>query len=92
MAVERGFRVVQIDECYVTKTTIPRNVWTLPKENCTLDYQEVQNEVKAIIAAVSRERGLEHVEVYRHSITKAKYKQFLDSLRRKYPFDDIMVF
>ena len=41
MAVERGFRIVQLDEVYVTKNTIPTHVWSLKKENIMLDYKEV---------------------------------------------------
>ena len=49
------------------------------------------NEVKAIIAAVSREYGLEHIDVFSRSITKIKFKLFLEGLRRKFPFDDILL-
>ena len=74
MALEKGFRIVQVDECYVTKNTMSSEAWSLPKENCTLDYQSKTCEVKAVIAAVSREFGLDHFMVFRHSVTKAKYK------------------
>jgi len=47
--------------------------------------------VKAVIAAVSRERGLDQIDVFRHSITKIKFKLFLEGLRRRYPFDDILL-
>ena len=30
-AVDRGFRVVQLDECYVTKNTKPTHVWTMQR-------------------------------------------------------------
>ena len=43
------------------------------------------------MAAVSREFGLEHIEIFRHSITKIRFKLFLEGLRRKYPFDDILL-
>ena len=47
--------------------------------------------MKAIIAAVSREYGLEYLEVYRYSVNKYKFRFFLHNLRRKYPFDDILL-
>ena len=40
MAIERNFRIVQLDECMVTKRTIPTHAWTLPKTNINLDQQE----------------------------------------------------
>ena len=39
--------------------------------------------------AVSREGGVELVQVYPKSIDKRKFKMFLDELRRKHPFTDI---
>ena len=35
--------------------------------------------------------GLEHIEVFDNSINKNKFKIFLDNLRSKYPFDDMML-
>ena len=35
--------------------------------------------------------GLEKIEVYKNSINKTKFKTFLDNLRSKYPFDDMML-
>ena len=91
MASERGFRIIQLDECYVTKNTLQSNAWAIKRENIDLDYKQLQLEVKAIIAAVSRENGLDHMEVFRHSTTKIKFKLFLEGLRRKFPFDDIIL-
>ena len=45
----------------------------------------------ACIVAVSQEIGLEKIEVYKNSINRTKFKMFLDNLRSKYPFDDIML-
>ena len=90
-AVERNIRIVQLDECYVTKNTVPKRAWSPKLNNILLDYKEVQNEVQAVIAAVSRERGLDHVEVFRHSVTKRNFKVFLEGLRQKYLYDDILI-
>ena len=35
--------------------------------------------------------GLEYIEVYNKSINKKKFKIFLENLRSKYPFDDMML-
>ena len=40
---------------------------------------------------MSREYGLDYLDIYRHSITKVKFKLFLEGLRRKFPFDDILL-
>ena len=46
---------------------------------------------KAIILAVSREKGLDHFEVFDFSIDKKKFMTFLDNLRSKYLYDDILL-
>ena len=46
---------------------------------------------KAIILAVSRERGLDHMEVFNFSIKKEKFLVFLENLRSKYLYDDILL-
>ena len=70
MALERGFRVVQLDECLVTTRTLPTHVWTLPKSNAEIDLSWIKSPCKAILLAVSREYGMENVEVYNNSINK----------------------
>ena len=70
MANELKFRIVQLDECVCTKRTIPTHIWTLPKSNIELAYPDINTGAKAVIVAVSRELGLEHVEVHEKSINK----------------------
>ena len=47
--------------------------------------------MKAIVAAVSREYGLDHIDVFKDSVNKTKFKLFLEGLRRRFPFDDILL-
>ena len=37
MALERKLRIIQLDECVVTKKTFKTHEWTLPKDNIMLD-------------------------------------------------------
>ena len=37
LALERNFRIIQLDEFLVSKGTLPKYVWTLPKMNAILD-------------------------------------------------------
>ena len=91
MAIEKKFRVIQLDECYVAKSAIPKRAWTPLRTNVPLDMKEITGEIFCIIAAVSREKGLEHFDVFERSITKIKWKMFLEDLRNKNPFDDIIL-
>ena len=40
---------------------------------------------------VSREYGVDHIQVFRNSVTKVKFKIFLEDLRSKHPFEDILL-
>ena len=60
-SIDKKQRLIQLDECVVTKKTNNTHVWTLPKTNITLDQSEIYTKSKAIILAVSREKGLELV-------------------------------
>ena len=79
--MEKNLRILQLDECYVTKTTIPKRAWSRKNSNVTLDNKEVQTEIRSIIAAVSRERGVDHVDVFKRSVTKRNFRIFLHNLR-----------
>ena len=91
MAIERGFRIVQLDEFMVTKQTMPKNIWTNKKTNIIYDLSRVQTKPQAAIIAVSREYGLNLIQVYNNSINKTKFKMFLEELRNKYWADNIML-
>ena len=45
----------------------------------------------AIILAVSRENGLELIQTHPRSINAMKFKSFLEELRARNPFDDILL-
>ena len=45
----------------------------------------------AVIIAISREFGVEEVAIHDKSINKTKFKVFLDELRAKNPFDNIIL-
>ena len=60
-SIDKKQWLIQLDECVVTKKTNNTHVWTLPKTNITLDQSEIYTKSKAIILAVSREKGLELV-------------------------------
>jgi len=47
--------------------------------------------VKAVIVAASREYGIEMVYVEEKSINKKKFFGFLQELRRRLPFENVML-
>ena len=91
MAIDRRFRIVQLDECYVTRNVIPRTAWSMKKQSIQLDNKELELDIKVIAAAVSREYGLDHIDVFEKSMTKINFKIFLEGIRRKFPFENIIL-
>ena len=59
--LDRNFRVIQLDECMVTKKTLGKLAWTLPKTNVVLDSSETNMKALAILVSISREIGIELV-------------------------------
>lgn len=57
----------------------------------TMDLSRVETKVWAVIGAVSMEMGLELFMMFPKSINIEKFKVFLESHRRKYPFDDCLL-
>ena len=45
----------------VTKRTLEKNAWTLPKTNITLDWSDIYTRAQAVIVAISREQGVDLV-------------------------------
>ena len=91
MALERRLRIIQLDEFIVSKLTISTHIWTNKKRNIEYDLSKIQTKPKAVVMAVSREYGLDLLQIYKNSINKNKIKVFLDELRRKYWTDDILL-
>ena len=88
-ALDRGFRIVYLDEMMTTKRTLPKMAWTLPKENFQLDLSNIDTSAIASVAAVSREFGLDLVMTFEKSVDRAKFLTFLQALRDKFWADDI---
>ena len=91
MAIERKLRLVQLDEFVISKQTMPAFVWTNKYTNITYDLSKLQTRAKAVLIAVSREYGLDLIQVYNNSINTTKFKIFLHELRRKFWADDILL-
>ena len=91
LAIEKRLMIIQLDEFVITKKTWPTHAWTRQKDNLQLNYQDTNTSVAAVLMAISREHGVNMVKVYKKSINKRKFKEFLDELRAKYPFDDMLL-
>ena len=90
-ATLNSFRIVQLDEMIVSKTTFPKFDWALKLQNTTTEWHQMNNQAIAVIAAISRERGVKLVMTFKKSVNIMKYKIFLENLRSVNLFDDILL-
>ena len=85
MAAEEGRRLVYLDEFMLTKRTMLTHAWTLPRTNIKIDMKQLNERPVAVVAAASRENGVEYYQCFKKSVNKQKFNQFLDGMREKWP-------
>ena len=74
-----------------TKSTFGTHEYSKKHTNMQVDLSKTNTDAIAVIVAVSRERGVEHMMQSPMSINKATFKLFLHELRQKNLFDDIAI-
>ena len=87
----QGFRILQIDEAMYTKRVLPKFDWSKKHKNASIDWQKMDTGALAVVAAISREQGVEMAMIFPKSLNVSRFKIFLDNLRAAHPFDDIML-
>ena len=75
----------------VTKTNFPKLDWAKKHKNSSINYQNIDTNPIAVIGAVSREYGLDAVMTFPKSINKARFLVFLQKIRDRFPFEDIVL-
>ena len=66
----------------VTRRTIPKLDWASKYQNSEIDWSHLGNIPIAVIAAVSREKGVEAIMCFKKSVNVLKFKIFLEEIRR----------
>ena len=74
-----------------TKSTFGTHEYSKKHCNMRVDLSKTSTEAIAVVVAISRERGIEHMMQSPKSINKASFKLFLNDLRQKTLFDDIAI-
>ena len=78
-----------MDEFMLTKRTIPKHAWTLPRTNIEIDMKQISDPTRAVIVAASRENGIEHFQSFPQSVNKQKFQLFLEEMRESRPHDQV---
>ena len=72
-----GYRVVYADETMVTRKSVNNTEWARKHENMTVDQAKLNEPTLALLAAISKEKGLEHWQLFPKSVNIAKFKEWL---------------
>ena len=91
-AKKDGYRIVYLDETCFTRKTMTDTEWTLPKENVRIDTAKLDEPCLALLASISKDKGLEHYRVFPKSVNVPKFKEWLKELRDKNGDDKICLF
>jgi transposase len=83
--------VVQVDEIVVTKRTILDHTWSAKHHNATIDMGWLGRGAIAVLGAVSREHGIHLIMTFKDSVNVSRFKVFLEELRSRHPFDDMLL-
>ena len=87
-----GFRIVYIDETMFTRKTLPETEWSLPKENMQVDLKRLEEPTLALLAGISKEKGLEHCQIFKRSVNVDKFMDYLQKLRAANGHEKIALF
>ena len=73
----KGFRIIYVDEMMVTKSTIATHEWTNKYKNFEIDMKDFGKETVAVLAGISKEKGLDYVATYDKSVNIPKFKEYI---------------
>ena len=91
-AKNAGYRIVYIDETMFTRKTCPDTEWAKAKENMAVDLAKLEEPTLALLAGISKEKGIEHFEVFEFSVNVDRFIEYLTKLREANPEDKIALF
>ena len=63
-----GYRVVYLDETCFTRTTMPKSEYCHQGKNMAADLVHLVEPTLAVLAAISKEKGLEHYKIFEKSV------------------------
>ena len=75
-----------------TRSTLPDTEWARPGENMAVDVAMKDEPTLALLAGVSKEKGVEHFQIFEKSVNKEKFQEYIDALRAANPDDKICIF
>ena len=77
MARNMGYRIVYIDETMFTRKTVPQMAWARKNENVRIDQEKLQEPTLALLAGISKEKGVEHFQIFEYSVNTERFIDYL---------------
>ena len=87
-----GYRIVYLDETCFTRSTVPKAEYCRQGQNVAADLAYMQEPTLAVLASISKEKGLEHYRIFDNSVNIPKFKEFLQELRDQNGDEKIALF
>ena len=75
-----------------TRSSIPKKEYCLKHENVTIDKHLVNEKTLAVLAGISKEKGMETYMIFENSVNIPKFKEYLLKLRSETGDDKICIF
>ena len=91
-AKNEGRKIINCDETMITRKTIKNTEWACKHDNMTVDEAKLKEPTLAVLAAISKEKGLEYCQIFPKSVDTAKFKEWLAGLRAENPEIPILLF
>ena len=92
MARNMRCRIVYVDETSVTRKTVPQLLWARKNENLRLDQEKLQEPSLALLAGISKEKGVEHNQIFNYSVNIERFIDYLQGLRSANEGEQICIF
>ena len=75
-----------------TTKTMATSAFSNKLDNIKINIADTNTPALALVAAVSRERGLEHWRLYDFSLNADRYMEFLDGVAADHPEGNVAIF
>ena len=76
-------KFIYLDEINFTKRSVTLREWSGKNSNLTIDQEEIYVGYRSVIAAMSEEDGMMHLQIKGQAVDSYDFIHFLSVLRRK---------
>ena len=75
--------MIYLDETNFTKLAFQNKDWSRKNENQHVDQRDIYTGYRSVIAAISENKGVEHIKIYRTAVTSDVFEKYLRQLRAR---------